>query len=112
MKTELIPKLALTFAFASMLAVTTTTTQANICSSGPEPKPDVWFSCWDCPYQCHGDADCRAETVLGYRVYTTDLAMFQALWKSAHEWPSWEALAAFADRWCDCGNPYDPACGY
>lgn len=37
----------------------------------------IWFDCWDCPYQCHGDTDCQYEGP--YRVGTQDLDRFRAL---------------------------------
>ncbi|MHC4742487.1 MAG: hypothetical protein ACYS8Z_11285 [Planctomycetota bacterium] len=36
---------------------------------------EIWFDCWDCPTQCHGDADCDG------RVNMTELGMFVARWK-------------------------------
>jgi hypothetical protein len=41
--------------------------------------------CWNCPYQCHGDADCLAEGKTSYRVYDADLAILMAAWDT--QWP-------------------------
>jgi hypothetical protein len=47
------------------------------------------FSVWDCPYQCHGDADCQVEGKSPpYRVSTNDLAIINTvhtgMWWPAH----------------------------
>lgn len=38
-------------------------------------------ACWCGPYQCDGDTDGVAETVLQYRIYTDDLALIVQNWK-------------------------------
>ena len=43
----------------------------------PNDPPPVWYSCWDIPRQCHGDADGEQHR-MGYSVYTRDLAIFTA----------------------------------
>ena len=59
-----------------------------VCFGAVELKAEfVDFSIWDCPYQCHGDADCQPETLLEYRVYMTDLSMIMAVY-NAGEWPA------------------------
>ncbi|MBN2138190.1 MAG: hypothetical protein JW720_10305 [Sedimentisphaerales bacterium] len=79
MKMEIIPKPTLALAFALSLVLTT----ASI-------SDDIWFSCWDCPYQCHGDADCAAEGgMMGmYRVYIHDLEIIMSVW-SGKSWPAY-----------------------
>ena len=52
---------------------------------GIGPALDVWYDCWDCPYQCRGDADCQPEG--GFRKYPvgmTDLNIFLAYWKAKY----------------------------
>ncbi|MBN2270936.1 MAG: hypothetical protein JXN61_10000 [Sedimentisphaerales bacterium] len=87
MKMKLIPKPVPDLAFGLILALAAMSVSADICPVLPGPRPDIWFDCWDCPYQCHGDADCQAESMGRYRVYATDVLIFQAAWKSAREWP-------------------------
>ena len=54
----------------------------NIGSAGAA----VWYDCWDCPYQCHGDTDCQSEGVLKYRVGMNDLGRWAAFWKSGADY--------------------------
>jgi len=74
MKMEQIPKPAP--AFALILALTAISASADICLDLQGPKPDMWFDCWNCPYQCHGDADCDG------LVYIYELQLFSDLWKT------------------------------
>jgi len=91
MKTEPFRKTA--FAFALILALNAASVSADICLDPPGPKADIWFDCWDCPYQCHGDADCQAQGgFIKYRVYINDLAIIQAVAQAAYlgygNWPA------------------------
>jgi hypothetical protein len=47
--------------------------------------PSNWPECWDCLYQCHGDAGC--DIVMSYRVSTSDLVIFQAAFPSVYGGP-------------------------
>jgi hypothetical protein len=85
MKMELIPKPALVLAL--ILALAAISASDDFCLDPLGPKPDIWFDCWDCPYQCHGDADCQAHT-RGYRVYTTDLEIIRAVAMGFGNWPA------------------------
>jgi hypothetical protein len=60
-----------------------------------------------CIYECQEavPGDLNEDCYVDFRDYSL-------LFESGAGRLSWEALAAFADQWCDCGNPYDPACGY
>lgn len=42
-------------------------------------------SCWCAPYQCYGDADGKAQGFQQYRVFTNDLNILVANWKSTVE---------------------------
>jgi len=84
MKMELIPKPAPALAFAIILALAATSIADDICLEPPAPKADIWFDCWDCPYQCHGDADGRAQgnNFTGWKhVDTDDLGVLVDAWQ-------------------------------
>ena len=88
MKTELILKPAPALAFALILALTAISVSADISLDLPGPKADIWFDCWDCPTQCHGDADCQAESMGRFRVYINDLAIIRAVYMGHGNWPA------------------------
>lgn len=45
------------------------------------PSDPMCESCWTCPYQCHGDADCEEEgTIIKYRVYNNDVKILVDVW--------------------------------
>ena len=51
----------------------------------PYAAEPLWFNCWDCPYQCHGDADYAAPAgKLQYRVNTEDLSILTAAWGTSY----------------------------
>ena len=87
MKMGLMRKPPLPLAFALILALTAISLADDICLDPPDPKPDIWFDCWDCPYQCHGDADCQAEYMGRYRVYINDLAIIRNVYLGGN-WPA------------------------
>ncbi len=88
MKMELILKPMFAPALALILALTAISVSADISLDLPGPKTDMWFDCWNCPYQCHGDADCQAESMGRYRVYTNDMAIIQAVYMGHGNWPA------------------------
>ncbi len=48
----------------------------------------VWFSCWDWPYQCYGDADNATQDLSKYRVYMNDYNIVMSHYKSKEcGWP-------------------------
>jgi|GEM_PF-2661486 len=51
------------------------------CSGDPCCPPN-WPECWNCPYQCHGDAACNIQGA--FRVSTNDLAIFQPAYPSEY----------------------------
>jgi hypothetical protein len=62
-----------------------------------------WFSAWECPYQCHGDADCKGD-IAGRRVTTADLVLIVNLYGRlpvyCNDFPYYNASIDF-DRDCD-----------
>jgi hypothetical protein len=59
------------------------------------PLQPLWFSAWDCPYQCHGDADCLAEGKTSYRVYTKDLSILTSALTSRYGDQKYDPRADF-----------------
>ena len=53
----------------------------------------IWFSAWDCPYQCHGDADCKK--IGPFRVNATDLVILRDAWGTAYPAPNYDPRADF-----------------
>jgi len=63
----------------------------------PSYRGNIWFEEWDCPYQCHGDADCNTEkfAMVWVRVGDNDLDMFIPAYRTSF------------------GDPcYNPACDF
>ncbi|MBN2269747.1 MAG: hypothetical protein JXN61_03980 [Sedimentisphaerales bacterium] len=92
MKAERIPKPALAFALIFVLNAMPISAETNLDTSGS--KADMWFDCWNCPYQCHGDADCQAQgsMITKYRVFTNDLEIIYAVYMASYtgygHWPA------------------------
>ncbi|UCG48792.1 MAG: hypothetical protein JSU94_03240 [Phycisphaerales bacterium] len=57
-------------------------------------------------YECQGpgEGDLDGSCYVDFR----DFAVLVSSWPVG---PDLEQLAGFAEDWCSCGNPYDPACG-
>ncbi len=55
-----------------------------------------WQACWECPRQCHGDADCQAQGLGGrYWVYTWDVSIFYAAYGTRYPDPGYDPCADF-----------------
>ena len=63
---------------------------------------DEPFAIYECQGAAEGDLD--GSCYVDFR----DFAILVANWPLE---PGIEELAAFAEDWCACGNPYDQACG-
>jgi hypothetical protein len=61
------------------------------------------FAIYECPENLTGDLD--GNCYIDFH----DLNVLGLRW---HTEPSFQTLAELADQWCDCSNPYDPACAY
>ena len=59
-----------------------------------DPNCD-WPACWDCARQCHGDADCLAQGMMQYWVYTWDAAILLAAWDTNYPDPNYDPCADF-----------------
>ncbi len=60
------------------------------------------FAIYEC--QSPGEGDLDGSCYVDFR----DFAVLVSSWPVG---PDLEQLAGFAEQWCSCGNPYDPACG-
>lgn len=60
-----------------------------------DPSPGSWYSAWDCPYQCHGDADCNVQGLIEYRVSMADLNILLNVWSTQ----VYDASADFDRDW-------------
>jgi hypothetical protein len=69
-------------------------------------KPNCWCGIYGdppCPYQCDGDADCKTEGALKYRVFSKDLACMISQWK--------KRIRDVTDPCCDFDHKAEGASG-
>ncbi len=60
-----------------------------------DPDCGNWPECWNCLYQCHGDADCATEGLHQYQVSTNDLAILMAAYDTIYPQLGYDPCADF-----------------